>query len=84
MKKPPRHVTMANREIRPARTGGRRRSSHDKKRCCKRDSFTAAKEAAGFVKEELGVEMELNAPIKCDFSPENRQCIRAACPYYKG
>lgn len=53
-------------------------------RCCKRDSFTAAKEAVGFVKEELGVEMELGAPIKCDFSPENPQCIRRACPYYKG
>ena len=26
-------------------------------RCCKRDSFTAAKEAAGFVKEKLGVEI---------------------------
>lgn len=52
-------------------------------RCCKRDSFTAAKEAAGFVKEKLGVEMELPEEITCGFSEENQQCLKKHCPYYK-
>ena len=51
-------------------------------RCCKRDSFTAVKEAVHFVKEKLGVEMELPEKIACDFSNENRQCLKKHCPYY--
>lgn len=52
-------------------------------RCCKRDSFTAAKEAVLFVKENLGVEMKLPAEIRCDFSSENKQCLRKHCPYHR-
>ena len=52
-------------------------------RCCKRDSFTAAKEAVAFVKEKLGVEMELSEKIACDFSCENQQCLKKHCPYYQ-
>lgn len=52
-------------------------------RCCKRNSFTAVKAAAEFVKETLGVEMELTEKITCDFSDENRQCLKRHCPYYK-
>ena len=44
---------------------------------------TAAKEAAGFVKEKLGVEMELPEEITCGFSEENQQCLKKHCPYYK-
>lgn len=51
-------------------------------RCCKRNSFTAAREAVAFVRENLGVEMELPPRIQCDYSGENRQCLRKACPYY--
>lgn len=51
-------------------------------RCCKRDSFTAAKEAVEFVKEKLGVEMELPRRIECGFSAENQQCLKKHCPYY--
>ena len=51
-------------------------------RCCKRDSFTAVKEAVHFVKEKLDVEMELPEKIACDFSNENRQCLKKQCPYY--
>lgn len=51
-------------------------------RCCKRDSFTAAKEAVVFVKEKLGVEMELPEEIRCGFSDENQQCVKKHCPYY--
>ena len=50
-------------------------------RCCKRDSFTAVKTAVGFVKENFGIAMKLPEDIKCDFSSENEQCIRKACPY---
>ena len=52
-------------------------------RCCKRDSFTAAKAAVEFVKEKLGVEMELPGKIECGFSAENQQCLKKHCPYYK-
>ena len=52
-------------------------------RCCKRDSFTAAKEAAAFVQESLGIDMELPKKIQCDFSQENQQCLKKHCPYYK-
>lgn len=50
-------------------------------RCCKRNSFTAAAEAVKFVKENLGVEMELSENIKCNFSEENQQCLKRRCPY---
>lgn len=50
-------------------------------RCCKRDTFTAVKEAVLMTKEELGVEMELPGKIVCTFSHENPQCLRRKCPY---
>lgn len=53
-------------------------------RCCKRNSFTAVRMAVEFVREELGVEMELPEKVACTYSPENRQCLRKACPYYQG
>ncbi len=52
-------------------------------RCCKRNSFTAAFEAVKFVKESLGVEMELPDKIQCDFSGENQQCLKKHCPYHR-
>lgn len=52
-------------------------------RCCKRNSFTAAVAAVKFVKENLGVEMELPEEIKCDFSEENQQCLKKHCPYHR-
>lgn len=50
-------------------------------RCCKRDCFTAVKEAVQMVKEEMGIEMESSDNILCDFSGENKQCIKKKCPY---
>lgn len=52
-------------------------------RCCKRNSFTAAREAAAVVREELGVAMELPEAIVCSFSPENKQCLQSRCPYHR-
>ena len=52
-------------------------------RCCKRNSFTAIRAGAAFVKEHLGVEMELPEEIVCHYYGNNRQCIREKCPYYR-
>ena len=51
-------------------------------RCCKRDTFTAVKEAVQMTKEELGIEMELPEKIECGFHVENQQCLRGKCPYH--
>lgn len=53
-------------------------------RCCKRNSFTAARAAALFTKEHLGIAMELPETIRCGFSPENKQCLKNHCPYHPG
>lgn len=53
-------------------------------RCCKRNSFTAVKVAAEVFKEEFGIELEMPQDITCDYSSENKQCRKQACPYYPG
>ncbi len=53
-------------------------------RCCKRNSFTAVRMTVEFVREELGVAMELPEKIICTYSDENKQCLRKACPYHQG
>ena len=50
-------------------------------RCCKRNSYLAIIEAVNFVKENLGVEMELDE-IKCIRSSQNNQCIKERCPFH--
>ena len=49
-------------------------------RCCKRDSYIAIREAVGFAKEELNVEMELYN-INCIHWAQNNQCIGERCPF---
>lgn len=52
-------------------------------RCCKRNSFTAIKEASRFVDERLGVSLynyEDDNTI-CEFKKSNKQCIGKKCPY---
>ncbi len=51
-------------------------------RCCKRDSFTAVKEAVAFTQEHFLVQMELPDSIICGFSKFNEQCKKENCPYY--
>lgn len=51
-------------------------------RCCKRDSFTAVKEAVKFVHENFAIDMELPERIFCGFSKFNEQCKKTDCPYY--
>lgn len=53
-------------------------------RCCKRNSFTAVIAAVEFVRENLGIEMELPEQIKCGHSSRNKQCLGMKCPYHKG
>lgn len=53
-------------------------------RCCKRNSYTAIIEAAAFVKERFGVEMQLDpSRIKCTRSLQNNQCKKKDCPFYE-
>ena len=52
-------------------------------RCCKRGSFLSITEAAGFVREHFGVEMEL-PEILCGYAKDNNQCIGKKCPFSKG
>ncbi len=51
-------------------------------RCCKRNSFTAVISAVEYVRENLGIEMELPDRIKCEHSARNKQCIGIRCPYH--
>ncbi len=52
-------------------------------RCCKRNSYTAVCTAVEVVEEKLGIRMELPETIKCDYSAENKQCLRKRCPYHR-
>ncbi len=52
-------------------------------RCCKRNSFTAVISAVKFVKDNLGVAIELPEAVLCDFSENNKQCLGVKCPYFK-
>lgn len=51
-------------------------------RCCKRTGFTAILEAARFAGERRGVRMELPDRVECRYFARNRECLKAACPYY--
>ena len=50
-------------------------------RCCKRDSFLAISAAVDFVKENLGIQMELPERILCGLSPLNNECLGKDCPF---
>ena len=49
-------------------------------RCCKRDAFSSMELAADYIQEHYGITLDMQ-PIKCDFSPQNAQCIGKRCPY---
>lgn len=51
-------------------------------RCCKRDSFISMQMTVEFVREHLGIEMELPKKIVCGFSEKNRECLKEVCPFY--
>ena len=49
-------------------------------RCCKRNSYTAIREAVKFVKEHLGIEMAWQ-DVRCTRSEMNNQCLGSRCPF---
>lgn len=51
-------------------------------RCCKRNSFTVALTAAEYVKEHLGIAMEVPETLTCTHSERNKQCLKTRCPYH--
>lgn len=53
-------------------------------RCCKRNLFTAIKEAVKFTEEHFNIKMydyENCRPI-CSFKSKNKQCIKLECPHF--
>ena len=59
-------------------------ANHGGPRCCKRNTFLAITVAVNFTRENLGVAMELNDKITCEFTDLNKECLHKKCPYYKG
>ena len=51
-------------------------------RCCKRDAYLSFQKVIEFINETYDVKLE-NAPIECNFSEKNEQCIGERCPFYK-
>lgn len=59
-----------------ARTGG--------PRCCKRNTFTAIKEASDFIYNNFEIKLydyENEIPL-CGFKSKNKECIHKDCPYF--
>lgn len=59
-------------------------AEHGGPRCCKRDTFLALQTAHGFAQRELGISLELTSPIRCEFSPMNKECLKGECPFFAG
>lgn len=57
-------------------------AEHGGPRCCKRDSFAAIITAASFIKEHLGISLEIPEKITCTHFAENRECLNKHCPYF--
>ncbi|HDR72411.1 MAG TPA: hypothetical protein ENN85_00600 [Methanoculleus sp.] len=57
---------------------------HGGPRCCKRDSWLAIRDAAGFCREKLGITLPFNEEHVCPFSAIKRECRRQACLFYGG
>ena len=55
---------------------------HGGPRCCKRDTFLALQSAQAFLAQHFGVILPLDEPVVCQFSEFNKECLRAACPFY--
>lgn len=51
-------------------------------RCCKRNGYTAIREAVAFAEEYLGVKME-RSDVVCQHKEQNNQCIGTRCPFFE-
>ena len=59
-------------------------AAHGGPRCCKRDSFLALNQSLDFIARELGVYLEKEENLSCEFSHMNKQCVQEDCPYFAG
>lgn len=50
--------------------------------CCKRNSYESITEVVKFVKEELGVVMDLPETITCKYNRNNPGCLVHECPFF--
>lgn len=56
-------------------------AEHGGPRCCKRDSYLALNEATMFLQEKFQITLE-SSDIKCEFSENNKECLKSACVFY--
>jgi len=54
----------------------------DQARCCKRASRIAVEAAVDFLKEYLNITLPKAKKPRCAYSPRNKQCAQAQCPFY--
>ena len=52
-------------------------------RCCKRNTTLALLEAVAFLREQCGISLPVSEPLTCEFSPLNKECLHADCPFYE-
>ena len=52
-------------------------------RCCKRDAMIAMKHGVEYINAHYNVHLDYEEQ-KCGFYPQNKQCIKARCPFYPG
>ncbi len=57
-------------------------ASYGGPRCCKRNSFTAILVAVEYVRDNMGVFMELPEQTVCSHFSENHECLGKRCPYF--
>lgn len=58
-------------------------AGHGGPRCCKRTSFLAIAEAAGYLKDSYCVAIPIDEDIECEFSSLNKECLGTNCPFYR-
>jgi hypothetical protein len=56
-------------------------AEHGGPRCCKRDTFLALQSAQAFLSRQFDIEMELTAPVRCDFSPLIKSASRRSARF---
>ncbi len=57
-------------------------ANHGGPRCCKRNTYLALMEAVDFLKENLGVTLEVKKGLECEFYDLNRECLGQKCPFH--
>lgn len=50
-------------------------------RCCKRDAYVSLETAVDYIRERFGVRLE-KGDIRCEFHPQNAQCLGERCPFF--